>query len=110
MLSRRDQELHGLCRAVSSLRNIKRCMVSVIEMMEEMRLSKVSHSTTNHIKRPISGKLLREKRTNQRRVFGTTCDAECCKATHSVCFGFVSCNRDNGGNQDVVTAHKAKKN
>lgn len=75
MLSGTDQELHGLCRAVSSLKNIKRCMVSVIEMKAKMRLSKVSHSTTNHIKRPISGKLLREKRANQQRVFGSTCDA-----------------------------------
>lgn len=40
MLSGTVQELHGLSRALSSLKNIKRCMVSVIEMIAAMRLSK----------------------------------------------------------------------
>ena len=48
ILSRADQELHGLCRVLSSLKNIKRCMVSVIEMIAEMRLSNWA------IQRPIT--------------------------------------------------------
>ena len=61
MLPEQEQELHGPSQALSSLKNIKPCMVSVIEMIARYAPLKLSHSTTNHIKRPISGKLLPTK-------------------------------------------------